>query len=73
MLFILLGPALKVLSDSVAPLGYTHVGGQVVEIASLGGARNLIQEVIHQHLDAYLADFTFRDPTWNARSILLGD
>ena len=68
-----LGPALKVLADSVAQLGYTHVGGEVVDIASQAAGGNLVQEIIHQHLDAYLAAAGLHGPQWSAQSIFLGD
>ena len=66
-----LGPALNALSDSVAPLAYTHVGGETIQIGSNAKGGSLIQEIIHQHLDAYLMDAAYKGSSWNTHAIFL--
>src|SRR5262245_62066525 len=68
-----LGLAVDLVIQSVANLGYTHVGGELVEIESKSVGSNLVAELIYQHLDAYLKDAAFQDPQWNARSIFIGE
>jgi hypothetical protein len=59
------------LSQSVRRLGYTHVAGTQVAFTPNGPARALGQELIHQHLDAYLQEAGFTGARWNALSIFL--
>jgi hypothetical protein len=72
-LYPALGPAVKLLNTSIEPLGYTHVGGPVIEISSTAQPGNLAKNLIYQHLDAYLADAAFQSPVWNALSIFLSE
>jgi hypothetical protein len=67
----LLGPALTLLSSSVAHLQYVHVGGDVVHIQSERHAANFVAEGIYHHLDAYLHAAGLDEKEWNARSIML--
>jgi hypothetical protein len=56
----------------VEGLDYTHAGGAPVEIRRRRRrGRHLVQKIIHQHLDAYLEDAGFQDPSWNTRCIML--
>jgi hypothetical protein len=60
------------LSRSVDTFGYTHVGGTQVAFTPPGGPpRDLVQELIFQHLDAYLIEAGFGRAKWNAISIFL--
>jgi hypothetical protein len=67
-----LGFALTGVASSVAKLGYSHVGGQLIQFTPpAGGAPTLFEEIIHQHLDAYLKEAGFQGPDWKATSIFL--
>lgn len=59
------------LSRSVDRLGYTHVAGTQVAFTPSGTARALGEELIYQHLDAYLKEAGLTGPRWNALSIFL--
>jgi hypothetical protein len=67
----LLGPALTLLSRSVAHLHYMHVGGDVIHISSQRRAGTFAAEAIYHHLDAYLHAAGLDETEWNARSLLL--
>ena len=67
----LLAPAVNALMSLITPLAQTHVGGEVVEIASKATPGTLAQQIAHQHLDAYLIDAGFPTPKWTARSLFL--
>lgn len=69
----MLALALRALAKSMRKLDYVHVDGAVVEIAAAAKHSNPVREIIHQHLDAYLAAAQFQDPTWNAASLFLQD
>jgi hypothetical protein len=69
----LLKPAVDLVVSSVAPLGYTHVGGDLLEIESRQTSANPIQDLIYQHLDAYLSEASFQNKQdWNAEALFLG-
>jgi hypothetical protein len=68
-----LRPAVDLVVSSVAPLGYTHVAGDLLEIESRQMSENPIDDLIHQHLDAYLDEASFRNRhDWNAQALFLG-
>jgi hypothetical protein len=64
--------ALDVLVPSVEDLGYTHVGGEIVEIESHAASPILVANLTHQHLDAYLNAAQFQSRDWNALNIFTG-
>lgn len=64
-----LGPALGALADRTEPLGYQHVGGNLVTIQSRTTRGLLIDDIIHHHLDAYLIDAGL---PWTAEGLFLG-
>lgn len=67
-----LGPALEGLADRIAPLGYQHVGGEPVKIQSRETRGFLIDDIIHHHLDAYLAAAGLpSNRGWTAQSLFL--
>jgi len=67
----LLGPAIKLLTNSITPLGHAHVGGQLTEIGETKIEGNLFQKIIYQHLDAYVKDAAFQSRKWFAESLFL--
>jgi hypothetical protein len=67
----ILGPAITTLTDAIAPLGHTHVGGELIEVKSKDTPGNLLQKLIYNHLDAYLADAAFQSPKWTAENLFL--
>jgi len=71
-----LKPAIAQLAGSVAsdPRGpYCHVGGDLIRFPSKRRYPDDAREIVHQHLDAYLSEASFRAPCWNTRSIFLGE
>lgn len=64
-------PATEALAAGVAGLAYTHVGGTLRELAPHAGGGDLVREIVHQHLDAYLVADGLA-PAWSASSIFLG-
>ncbi|HSP98541.1 MAG TPA: hypothetical protein VL049_15060 [Candidatus Dormibacteraeota bacterium] len=66
-----LSVALQGLAESVAPWGYEHVGGALIDIPSQRRAGSVIQDIIYQHLDAYLAAAGLQSPEWTAKSLFL--
>lgn len=70
----MLAPAVMALARSVEPHDYRHCGATMVAFdPGHGGCPDGLQEIVHQHLDAYLAAAGFDTEVWNARSIFLGD
>jgi hypothetical protein len=71
-LYPLLDFPTNALAGSVTRFGYTHVGGErIVFTPPPGPRRNLVQELIYNHLDAYLVEAGLTGPRWNALSIFL--
>jgi len=68
-----LKPALNAIVSTVASSGYMHVGGKVVKIDSSPMTGNLVAELAHQHLEAYLKAAGFKNPEWNAPSLFLSN
>ncbi len=67
-----LARAITALTASIESHGYTHVGGSLVPLdVGPGPQADLVQEIIYQHLDAYLAVAAFKSSKWNARTIFL--
>jgi hypothetical protein len=55
----------------VEDLGYTHVGGQRIAFARPEGTpRSLVQEIVYQHMDAYLEEAGF-SPKWTVDNLFL--
>jgi hypothetical protein len=67
-----LGPPIEVLAKSVAEHGYTHVNGTTLTLPEAPVDGDLHQQIVHQHLDAYLRAAGLPDPPWNTQSIFLG-
>jgi hypothetical protein len=68
-----LGVATNLLAARVDALGYRHVGGKRIVIDGGGEApTDLVQAIIHHHLDAYLRAAKLDPSVWNANDIFLG-
>lgn len=71
-LYPMLGLASGGLSASVENLTYTHVGGTHIEFERpQPEARTLVDDLIHQHMDAYLEEAGLFGPKWNATTVFL--
>ena len=68
-----LSSVVSFVNNDVTPLGHTHVGGELVEVSSNKVPGPLAQQLIHHHLDAYLADAHFQSPKWKAQALFTGD
>jgi hypothetical protein len=68
-----LAPPIQVLARGVGPLGYAHPQGRPpVLLPAATASGDLHQQIIHQHLDAYLRAAGLPDAVWNTASIFLG-
>lgn len=67
-----LAPPILALARGVGPLDYEHPKDPPIRLPEAASRGDLHQQVIHQHLDAYLRAAGLPDAVWNTASILLG-